>query len=308
MLSRERVRRAVRFERPDVPPLLHGIVGGRRAHDPVWAQEIYHRFPDDFGIEDDDTLMPVNKDYFTKGEPFVDGWGCTRQCMLDGLQSSIIEHPLADASRLADYEPPVPERAPYEAIDARIRAAGHPRYVRLGIGGLFDKMQALRGMEALFLDLLENPGFVRDLADMIFGVLWRNVEFICETEVDCVYLGDDWGTERALMVSPNLWRDFFKPYYAKIVDHAHARDKDVWLHSCGQIADIVPDFIEIGIDVLHPQMEMLMQDPAFLPTVQGRLCLETDIARNWPVDSIERRRIRCYGCFPGGHSNSIHSI
>ena len=282
MTSRERVRRAIHFERPDMPPLLHGIVGAVRAHDPDWAQSIYNRFPDDFGIEDDNTLPPADKSFFTKGEPFIDSWGCTRQCSMDGLQATVTGHPLADWGRFADYEPPRPECASYEALNARIVKAGHPRYVRLGIGGLFERMQQLRGAVGLFYDLCDEGRTVaRDLAEMVFVVIMQSVELICETEADCVYLLDDWGTEEALLISPEMWRDFFKPYYRRIVDTAHAHGKDVWLHSCGCITDIVPDLIELGVDVLHPQMARLMQDERFVRAIDGDLCLETDIDRNF---------------------------
>ena len=295
MDSRERVRRAVRFGRPDVPPLLHGIVGGRRAHDAAWAQTIHNQFPEDFGIEDDNELAPVDAAYFTRGEPFVGVWGCTRQCLTDGLQSSVIVHPLADWRRFDAYRAPVPQGEPWRELDQRIRRGGHPRYVCVGLGGFFTTMQALRGMESLFCDFHEDLGRVRALADLVFGIFMQNVRFVCDTEADGVHLADDWGTETALMVSPGLWRTFFKPYYASAVACVRQSGKDVWLHCCGQVREIVPDFLELGVHVLHPQMEMLMEDPTFLPTVRGRLCLETDIDRNFlcvaEPDAVYRRTL-----------------
>lgn len=300
MTSRERVKRAIHFEAPDVPPLRHGIVGGTRTVDPKWAREMYVRFPDDFGIANDNTLPSAGGKFFTRGEPYTDAWGCTRQCITDGLQAVVIKHPLADPADLPTHEPPCPERAPYDEINEQILKAGHPRYVQLGIGGLFEHMQNLRGTADLCCDFYdEHASIARDLADMVFGVMLKNVQYICETEADCVYMGDDWGTEQAMLISPDLWRGFFKPYCKQIVDYAHSHGKDVWLHSCGVITEIIPDIIELGIDVLHPQMERLMEDETFLPAIRGRLCLETDIDRGFlcvaSPEAVYDRTIATFG-------------
>ena len=61
---------------------------------------------------------------------------------------------------------------------------------------------------------------------------------------------DDWGTQDAMVIDPAIWREVFKPRYRKIIDAVHKLGMDFWLHSDGQISEIVPDLIEIGVDVL----------------------------------------------------------
>jgi len=284
----------VHFESPDVPPLLHGIVGGRRAHDTIWAQEIYSRFPDDFGIENDNRLPPAEARFFSVGPEFVDSWGCARQCARDGLQANVMSHPLADWSRFSNYTPPEVPGDTYADLDRRIAAAGHPKCAISNIGGLFSRMADLRGMENIFMDLYDEESTVaQDLADLVFGVLMRHVGLLCRTDTDCIGIGDDWGTEASMMIDPDQWRSFFKPYYREMFDFIHDHGKDVWFHCCGNILPIVEDMIEIGVNLLHPQMELLMEDESFLPVVRGRLCVVTDIDRDFlctatPEDVYER--------------------
>ena len=68
--------------------------------------------------------------------------------------------------------------------------------------------------------------------------------------VDGVYLADDWGMQDRLQISPDSWKSYFKPAYAEMIALAHELGMDVWMHSCGCIDSIVPDFIEIGLDVI----------------------------------------------------------
>ncbi len=69
---------------------------------------------------------------------------------------------------------------------------------------------------------------------------------------DSVGLADDWGTQSSLFISPALWREVFKPRYKRQIELAHACGLDVYFHGCGYIYDIIPDLIEIGLDILNP--------------------------------------------------------
>ena len=73
-----------------------------------------------------------------------------------------------------------------------------------------------------------------------------------KTDVSAMFLTDDWGSQDALMISPAMWRRHFKEYYRRIFAEVHRWGKDVMFHSCGNVASIIPDLIEVGVDVLDP--------------------------------------------------------
>ena len=78
--------------------------------------------------------------------------------------------------------------------------------------------------------------------------MWAN------TDVDGVSFMDDWGTQKTLLISPNIWREFFKPLYKDYCDILHKKGKFVFFHSDGNIEHIYPDLIEIGIDAVNSQL------------------------------------------------------
>jgi hypothetical protein len=115
-------------------------------------------------------------------------------------------------------------------------------------------MQWLRGTEALFMDLGWGLAEVFQLRDMVHEFFLRETELWCRTDVDGIKFQDDWGAQRTLLISPDMWREIFKPLYAQYCEMIHAAGKFVFVHSDGHIAAIIPDVIEIGVDVLNSQL------------------------------------------------------
>ena len=107
-------------------------------------------------------------------------------------------------------------------------------------------------------DLLLYPERCAELRDLILEVMVRRVERLCRLpDLDGIHFRDDWGTQQALMIRPALWRQFFKPAYARLFSLARNAGKHVWFHSDGAIETIIPDLIEIGVQVLNPQVPLV---------------------------------------------------
>ena len=70
--------------------------------------------------------------------------------------------------------------------------------------------------------------------------------------IDCIFMGNDFGTQLDMIISPECFRKFILPYYVKLIAIAHKYQKPVMLHSCGSISRIIPDLIDAGISALHP--------------------------------------------------------
>ena len=74
---------------------------------------------------------------------------------------------------------------------------------------------------------------------------------------DGVALSDDYGTQKSLLISPADWRRFVKPHLAAIIAEAKAAGRTAFLHSCGNVRAVVPDLVELGLDILHPNEEAI---------------------------------------------------
>jgi uroporphyrinogen decarboxylase len=116
---------------------------------------------------------------------------------------------------------------------------------------LFETSWKLRGFENALMDCVLHPSFYEELLDHILEVLCALVDKICEFPIDAVFLGDDWGDQRGIIIGPERWRQFMKPRFQKLFDHVHKHGKTVMMHCCGNASDVIPDVIEIGLDLLE---------------------------------------------------------
>jgi uroporphyrinogen decarboxylase len=112
----------------------------------------------------------------------------------------------------------------------------------------------LRGTENLYMDLAYGDKEVYKLRDMLHEFYVREIEMWLNTGVDGIQFMDDWGSQNALLISPTMWREFFKPLYKDYCNLIHSKGKYVFMHSDGNIESIYPDLIEIGVDALNSQL------------------------------------------------------
>jgi uroporphyrinogen decarboxylase len=129
----------------------------------------------------------------------------------------------------------------------------HDRFRINDIGfTLFERAWTLRGMENFLTDLIVNPDFAHELLDRLVEFNIGIVEGAARFDFDGIMFGDDWGQQQGLIMGPDLWREFFKPRIAKMYKAAHDLNMTVFIHSCGDIKTVLPDLIEVGVDVLNP--------------------------------------------------------
>ena len=121
------------------------------------------------------------------------------------------------------------------------------------IGSHFEKAYFARGLENFLADLAGEPEFSDRLLRMIIRknmVMLEN--FLISPHIDGVLLGSDWGTQRGMLMSPEVWRERIKEGERQEYDLIHSMGKDVFVHSCGKIDPILPDLCEMGLDALNP--------------------------------------------------------
>jgi len=148
---------------------------------------------------------------------------------------------------------------------------------------------------------------VKFLIEKIVEYNFRTLEFWLNHPIDGILFQDDWGTQRQLIINPNAWRELFKPYYKELFDAVHRSGRHVYFHTDGNTIDIIPDLIEIGVDVLNPQFSaMNLEDLAKITA--GRVCIRSDIDRQYiltkatpeEVDLYVKRIIELFNSKDGG--------
>lgn len=136
----------------------------------------------------------------------------------------------------------------------------------------FTIMTFVRGFENLLEDLYLEPEKVEQLADIVFGFEEELIRLAAGHGFDAVQFADDWGSQQSLLISPEMFRKIFKPRYQKQYALAHKLGLDVYLHSCGYILDIIPDLIEIGLDILNPGQPSLNGIEKLGMQFGGKIC------------------------------------
>ncbi len=123
----------------------------------------------------------------------------------------------------------------------------------LWVGDLWERATFMRGMEHVLLDLVEHPAFVEALLDGLAEFILATETILFERyEFEGVAVSDDYGTQHGLLMSPAHWRRFVRPRLERIYALAKKHGRTVFHHSCGNVVEIIPDLIEIGLDILHP--------------------------------------------------------
>lgn len=166
----------------------------------------------------------------------------------------------ADAEKLSDldfFEWPDPENY-IDVQECRRRVQMVPKdKVCLGMlwSAHFQDTCAAFGMEHALMNMIANPEIYKAVDAKILEFYLKANEIFYEAtkgRLNAVLIGNDMGSQRGLMLSPDMVREFILPGCRKLVEQAHSYGLKVIYHSCGSIVDIIPDLIEAGVDVIHP--------------------------------------------------------
>lgn len=252
MNSRERVYATLNFTGPDrlatecwVLPIAFQ---GREAE----LHALLGRFPGDFGGISQRSVFDI--DCYHLGA-YIDAWGCEWYNIHEGIAGQVRHHPLSDYANMASYPWPLAAVAEgWENAEGSLSAQSD-KFTRANAGNLFERMQWLRGIENLYLDLADDEcAEVYLLRDHIVAIMRANIERLVRFNVDGIQFSDDWGSQRGLLISPRKWREFFKPVYKELFDIVLDAGKKIFFHSDGYIADIYPDFIDMGVSAINSQV------------------------------------------------------
>lgn len=263
MNAKDLVIRAITFQSPSRPPLFFRT-------DPLHSDIVQAAYS-----------APTN---FVDDGKTRDEWGCTWGNAIGTGTGYILKHPLEEWPALETYIFPDPRKASrFCEIEKAVKEYPNKFVVAaLGLSG-FSLMTGLRGFENTLADLYINPDMLARLADQVFGFETAAIEEIGRRGADGVWFFDDWGMEQSLFIRPDLWRSFFKPHYTAQFRHIHELGMRVFFHSCGCVWQIIPDLIEIGVDVLNLEQMVLFSDETrtgyerIAHEFGGRICFTVNV-------------------------------
>lgn len=251
----------------------------------------------------DSTGTPyVYPGWFTGGYPnkrgrYTDGWGCVWEALEDGVCGEVKYHPLAEEnggwSKLDSFRPPyhILGKADLSQVNKACEQ-NRDKFIinewEPPMPNIFERMQHLRGTEQLFMDLAYGDAEIYRLRDMLFEYYEKQMEMWCNTDVDAVHIHDDWGTQISLLISPEAWREYFKPVYKRFCEIAKKHNKFVLMHSDGYIRSIIPDLIEIGINAINSQL-FCMPIEELAAEFHHKICFWGEIDRQFiqPFGSVQ---------------------
>ena len=344
MTPRERVLLTYNHQEPDRVPICIGGVAQKLSRKAYYAVKehigirdayeresvldeldnvvYYHpKFLEHFRVD----FREVHVRRFPPRKRFPDGsWehelGMRLQCSSNGETVSFVSTPLREASLQEIERYPMPDPADprrFEGLREEARDLYENSSYAVGcytatLLGIFDCAWVLRGLDQFLMDLVLEPALAQALLEKTFSfnfeVYSRLLDEVGEF-VHVVEFNDDLGTQENLMMAPEIYRQHLKPLHRRMVEmfRAKAPRAKVLLHCCGNIYKIIPDLIEIGIDIINPVQPLAAEmDTWRLKKEFGRdICFQGGIdiqraMRGTAADVEKEVRERIRSLAPGG--------
>jgi len=296
MESRERVVRAIKFQKPDRPPISHAILPSAQYKYGEKLSEIINSFHEDFGWHLLPDLPIENLPPLYKLGRHSDDWGTGWYVTVEGRCGIPVVYPIKpDLSDYSSFKWPeifsagVPK---YRLYSGHMSGQSDEYYARGAWIIFFEQMQQLVGFENLLVALtLQTPEVYRLRDDLLeFNLAW--LDKWLQNDYQGIHFADDWGSQDNLLIPPALWRAFFKPVYKEMFSKVKKKGLDVWFHSDGNILEIMPDIIELGVDVLNCQASVM--DMNKLKKYAGEIAFRTDIDRQQVLPFVSPREVKEY--------------
>lgn len=273
MTSNERVAKVIVHEPPD-----------RVAIDYYARSEVTLNLKKRFGLKETDSIeeflgvdlyftgpeIKKKADVLCYADPTVEvtpdgiykdvwGVGFKPNSTSSGFYMDLAYSPLRNVTSLKEienYNWPSPDIWDYRNIGSGSNGEIFSRYwVWAHSRGIFEISWFMRGFNEFMMDMIENPERANLIMDNVQKYLMERSRRILEAgngRIDMIEYNDDVGGQNGMLISPKLWRRFIKPRMASFIKLCKGYGVKVRFHSCGGIRPIIPDLIEIGVDVLTP--------------------------------------------------------
>ena len=163
----------------------------------------------------------------------------------------IVDHPMKEPT-FKGYRFPEIRKEFADDICNQLKAKSEGLYRMFGLTMCyFERAWSLRGMEAALLDMVAEPVFTQKLYNRILDHHLELLDCVLDRDFEAVHIGDDWGQQQGMIMGPQMWRKFIKPGMAKMFDKIKSAGKQICLHCCGDVREIFPDLIDMGVDIYN---------------------------------------------------------
>jgi uroporphyrinogen decarboxylase len=196
---------------------------------------------------------------------FYDEWGIGWKMPKDaGWYYDMFYHPLSKAETIADIEnypwPDPTDPARFAGLGERARQAAEVEGQGVFLGGLSAGIMEMaawtRGFDNYFSDFANNETLLVALMTKIMELkmqYWEIALRAAGEHASAVGEADDFAGQFRMLISPAMYRRIVKPLHKQLFDFIHARTQaKIFFHSCGAIRPVIPDLIEIGVDIINP--------------------------------------------------------
>lgn len=301
MTGKERILNTINFTSPDRVAMDMWVLPAARMQYGQALETVLEENPRDIVSIVGPCETGAYKEVYELGS-FTDFWGCTWTNINPGVIGEIKSELLGDDDALAVYESPIAflhESWKREQADLTRRVADARATGKFVIGGWlnpFERMQFLRGVENLYCDIaLESDELLR-LRQIVWDFYKVYIDYWMQQDIDAIVVGDDWGSQKSLLINPDAWRAVFKPMYKDLMQRIQAAGKAVFVHSDGCIFDLYPEFIELGVKAINSQlwcmdMDKISEQFAGKITFWGELSRQNTMPFGTPDDVLRSAQI-----------------
>lgn len=253
--------KAMNFDYPEFIPVTVSLLPATWMKYRESLDEIVRKYPVIFG----DT-GGATRDYDAVSGTYVAGthtdiWGCVWSNVATGMEAIVTHHPVSTREDIHKLKTP-------ESV------TGHMPH-----GFMYLRLADLRGFEEIMVDFAEEPEELQMLIDIVLEHNMKELEVRLQSHnYPIIAFGDDLGMQTSLPMSPEKWRKYMKPCYMKMYQRCHEKGLNVFMHTDGQIYEIIPDLIDCGVNVINPQVRANGLDN-LQRVCKGKVCVCLDLDR-----------------------------
>lgn len=192
---------------------------------------------------------PTELDFQGKPGHFKDEYGVVWNRSGVDKDIGVVDQPIIIEPDITRWPEPIFDERRFRTAVERIIHKDSDQFKFFGIGfSLYERAWSYLTIEEALYNMAAEESFMHELFERICAYNLKLIAILNEYPLDAIYFGDDWGQQKGTIMGPANWRKYIKPHLAKMYAAARSKGKYVIQHSCGDIQEIFPDLIEIGLD------------------------------------------------------------